>query len=136
MDDEPIRFNRDSKFDLQLSAALVAERRLAEIFRTATFERVELKTETYQWRRTGNVVIEYESRGRPSGIAVSQADHWVLDLRADDGSPMGFFVLPREVLREHCRQAWLEGRYFTNGGDDKAQSGILLRVHDLLKLAG
>ena len=54
-----IKFNRDGNFDLQLSDALVNERRLAEIFSAAKIEKIELKSETWLWERTGNICIEY-----------------------------------------------------------------------------
>jgi hypothetical protein len=43
----PVRFSREHKFDLQLSEALIHERRLGEIFRTGRIEKIELKSETY-----------------------------------------------------------------------------------------
>src|SRR5215207_1656539 len=49
-----VRFHTGKKFDLQLSQALIHERRLAQLFCGATFDKLELKTETHQWERTGN----------------------------------------------------------------------------------
>jgi hypothetical protein len=40
---EKIKFNRDKKFDLQLSDALINERRLADIFSAKRIEKIELK---------------------------------------------------------------------------------------------
>src|SRR4029077_13721433 len=54
-----ISFNRDAKFDLQLNQALLNERRLGEIFESQKIEKIELKSETWQWERTGNIAIEY-----------------------------------------------------------------------------
>jgi hypothetical protein len=65
--------NRDKKFDLQLSQALIDERRLAEIFAGAKIERIELKSESSQWEQTGHIAIEYEQDGKPSGIATTEA---------------------------------------------------------------
>jgi hypothetical protein len=83
MTDQKIKFNRDSKFDLQLSDALVNERRLAEIFSAAKIEKIELKSESWLWERTKNICIEYRQNGKPSGIAVTEADYWVHELRRD-----------------------------------------------------
>ena len=69
-----ISFNRDEKFDLQLNQALLHERRLGEIFRNQKIEKIELKSETWQWERTGNIAIEYRCDGKPSGISMTQAD--------------------------------------------------------------
>ena len=64
MSDEKVTFNRNNKFDLQLSASLVRERALGEIFVHAIFDgmkpvRIELKSETWQWEKTGNICVEY-----------------------------------------------------------------------------
>jgi hypothetical protein len=69
-----ISFNRDAKFDLQLNQALLNERRLAEIFESQKIEKIELKSETWQWERTGNIAIEYRCDEKPSGISITQAD--------------------------------------------------------------
>ena len=52
------------------------EQRVAAIFDTDKFK-VEVKTERDWWYRTGNIAIEVESYGKPSGIAVTEADYWV-----------------------------------------------------------
>ena len=72
-----IKFNADSKFDPQLSEALRHERRLGEIFSTAKIEKIELKSGSWLWERTGNICIEYRQNGLPSGISVTEADYWV-----------------------------------------------------------
>lgn len=128
-----IAFNRDAKFDIQLAAALVAERRLGEIFAAAKFEKIELKTETWQWRRTGNLAIEYRQRGKPSGIAVTQADYWVHELCEDDGATVGYFVIPVERLKRLARAAYRAGNHRT-GGDNGEFEMVLLSVRDLFGL--
>ena len=74
------RQNHDRKFDLRLSQALIYERRLGEIFRTATIEKIELKSETWQWEQTHNICVEYRRDGRPSGISTTTAGIWVHEL--------------------------------------------------------
>jgi hypothetical protein len=64
-----ISFNRDGKFNLQLNQALLNERRLANIFQNQKIEKIELKSETFQWEQTGNIAIEYRCDGKPSGIS-------------------------------------------------------------------
>jgi N6-adenosine-specific RNA methylase IME4 len=78
---DKVTFNRDKKFDLQLSASLRHERKLADII---TGGKIELKTETWQREQTGNICIEYACDSRPSGIATTEADIWVHELRRDD----------------------------------------------------
>jgi len=45
---------------------------------------VEVK-EDERCKDTGNVVVEYKSWGKPSGIATSTSDIWVFKLHRDDG---------------------------------------------------
>jgi len=128
-----IVFNRDAKFDMQLSASLIAERRLADIFTAAKFEKIELKTETWQWRRTGNIAVEYRQRGKPSGIAITQADYWVHELCEDDGATVGYFMIPVERLKRLAREAYRAGHHRT-GGDADEYEMVLLSVRDLFGL--
>jgi hypothetical protein len=131
MTDE-ITFNRDRKFDIQLSAALIAERRLAEIFAHGRIERIELKTETWQWEQTGNICIEYRQGGQPSGIAVTEADYWVHELRRD-GHTLCYLMFPIERLKELARCAYTEGRFHEGGGDGGRFCNVLIPLSWVLK---
>jgi hypothetical protein len=127
-----ITFNRDRKFDLQLGAALIAERRLADIFAGAKIEKIELKTETWQWERTGNICIEYKQRGQPSGIAATEADMWVHEL-CRDGKTLLYLMFPIERLKELAREAYKQGRFHEGGGDGGKFCNVLIRLSDILK---
>lgn len=123
-----VRFNNDKKYDLQLSQGLLAERRLAGLLCNATFDTLEVKKEEWLWERTGNIFIEFESRGKPSGIAATEAHIWVHTLLRDDRTLLQLWV-PMDRLRELCARAPVCNR----GGDGKAQKGYLLKLTDLLR---
>ena len=125
-----ITFNRDRKFDLQLDQALVAERRLAEIFAAAKLEKIELKTETWQWEQTGNICIEYRQGGQPSGIAVTEADYWVHELRRDSQT-LCYLMFPIERLK--ARRAYAEGRFREGGGDGGRFCNVLIPLSWVLR---
>jgi len=127
-----LKFNHNNKFDLQLAEALIRERGLAEIFEASKIEKIELKSETWQWEQTGNICIEFEQRGKPSGIAVTEADMWVHGLRRD-GKTLVYLMFPVERLKELAREAYRQGRYRTGGGDGGRFSNILIRLSDILK---
>jgi hypothetical protein len=127
-----IIFNRDRKFDLQLSDALIRERCLAEIFCAANIEKIELKSETWQWEQTGNIAIEYACDGQPSGIATTEADYWVHELRRD-GRTLLYLMLPVERLKELARAAYQAGQHREHGGDAGRFSVVLLKLSDLLQ---
>ncbi len=63
-----------SSFTHDLNFGESGEDWVNEIF--AKGKKVEVKTDRMT-HKTGNVFIEYESRGKPSGIATTDADYWV-----------------------------------------------------------
>lgn len=62
----------------------------------------EVKRDGYT-KYTGNIVIEFESSGRPSGIMTTKADTYIYLV---DGEPTVFFI-PTDVLRRFIA----EGKY-------------------------
>ena len=69
--------------------------------------------------KTGNVAIEYESRGTPSGISSSKADNWYYVLGDD------IYLASLPSLRSYLIQHW--DRYKrVDGGDDGTSKLVLL----------
>jgi hypothetical protein len=132
MSSPKVIFNSNNKFDLQLGNALIAERRLADIFTAGRIEKIELKTETWQWERTGNICIEYRQNGQPSGIAVTEADYWVHELRRDDKT-LCYLMFPIDRLKELARCAYAEGHYHDGGGDGGRFGNVLIPLSWVLK---
>ena len=60
------------KFDIDLHYGQV--RKICS--RYVARQKIEVKSERDMWQRTGNIAIEYESYGKPSGINVTEADYW------------------------------------------------------------
>jgi len=127
-----VAYNRDGKFDLQLSQALIDERRLGAVFASARIERVELKSETYQWEQTGNICIEFRQDGKPSGIAITEADFWVHELKRD-GETLLYLMMPVERLKELARAAFKSGNWRSHAGDGGRFDVVLLNLRDLLR---
>jgi hypothetical protein len=127
-----IAFNRDNKFDLQLSDALIAERRLASIFENLDIHKIELKTETWQWEQTGNICIEYRQNGELSGIAVTEAGCWVHELRRDEQT-LVYLMFPVDRLKELARLAYKQGHYHEGGGDGGRFCNILIPLSWVLR---
>src|SRR5262245_28724820 len=129
---DKIKFNRDKKFDLQLSQALVNERRLANIFTAGKIEKIELKSESYLWEKSGNICIECRQDGRPSGIDATEADYWVHELKRD-GDTLCYLMFPIDRLRKLARDAYDDGHYREGGGDDGRFCNILIPLSEILK---
>jgi len=127
---EGVTFNRDWKYDFQLSQALIDELELAKLLGEG---RVELKTESYLWERTGNICIEYMCDGKPSGIATTQANAWVHQLKRQDGTTI-YLMFPVEQLKEETRKAIRAGHFRHNAGDGGRFSVALISLAELLGL--
>ena len=83
--------------------------------RTVTFEvKYDIAVE-----RTGNVAIEYESRGKPTGIAITEADYWVYKFLGQ------FFVFRTSVLRKKIFEERAYDRQAT-GGDPGSKTRMFL----------
>jgi len=76
------------------------------------------------WDKTGNVAIEYRSRGKASGIATSKADTWFYVLKR-------IYYCPTGDLRAYLIQHWDRYRR-VRGGDDKTSDLALLKLDDFL----
>ena len=72
-------FNGDFKYDLALGQ--LGEGWVGKMLSSKTIE-VKFDFACY---RTGNFYIEYESRGKPSGIATTKADYWMLIASTEKG---------------------------------------------------
>ena len=55
------------KFDLDLQYGSIREDKIADML---TNKKIEVKSERDIWQKSGNICIEYESWGKPSGIRV------------------------------------------------------------------
>lgn len=89
---------------------------LAEIDgRQITFE----VKEDFLCEKTGNVGLEFEYRGRPSGIQTSEADYYVYKLHTKDFG-IQFVMHTKDVLLEKIENE----KYFriVNGGDKGSNS--------------
>lgn len=120
-----VTYNADQKFDIQLDAAIIAERRLGEIFTARKIEKIELKSETWQWEQTGNICVEFRQNGQPSGIAVTEADYWVHELRRDDET-LVYLMFPIDRFKALARKAYAEGRVSHSGGDGGRFANVLI----------
>jgi hypothetical protein len=103
-------------FDIDLSEALLREEKLDRILRHA---KIELKTDMLA-HKTGNVFIEFECSGKPSGIATTTAGFWMIELPG-----ICYYLVDTQVLKDKCKLAYKQNRY-TKGGDNDQTIGVLL----------
>jgi hypothetical protein len=63
----------NKKFDIDLKYGQIREQKVKHMFSKC---QIEVKSERDWWQRTGNIAIEYEYRGKPSGIYATTSDYW------------------------------------------------------------
>jgi len=118
-----------SKFDFQLKQGKAREHEHA---RMQLYGKFEVKSETYYWERTGNVAIEYECNGKPSGIAVTDAQWWTHHLGTTDGETVTWLTVPVERMKRLARQA-IRDKRFRIGGGGKRTKFALVRIKDIVR---
>ena len=113
-------YNSDFKYDLQIG----------QNYETSLYQllgkRIEVKRD-FKCLETGNIFIEYESRGKKSGIATSEAEWWCYWL-----SDFHLVLIELNKLKIICRQ-YLNTNRDVRGGDMNTSKGILLPVKTLFE---
>lgn len=69
-------YNDDSKWDIDLAFGNKHEKLIGDLL-TLNKNEIEVKAERDWWARTGNLCIEIERRGKPSGLTITKAKIWV-----------------------------------------------------------
>ena len=67
---------KNNTFDIDLKYGQEREQKVASLL-DADKNKIEVKTERDWWFKTGNIAIEIECWGKPSGLSVTKADWWV-----------------------------------------------------------
>ncbi len=117
----------NKKFDVDLKYGQKRENRIKKMIEEGT---IEVKTERDWWFKTGNIAVEFESYGKPSGIAATKAKYWAHVLANGD--------------EEHCILWFRTDRLkkivkkFSNTikdvGDSKRSKAYLIPITKLFKL--
>jgi len=121
-----MNFNNDFKYDLQIGQ--IAEKKLADIFQN---KKIEVKYDKIA-SRTGNIAIEYESRGKPSGITITEAEYYcyvIADTKCDDI----YLLIAVDKLKKVCRKYFIENR-IKNIGDNNTSKAIIIPLQELFSI--
>ena len=116
-----------NKFDIDLSWGQMFEKKLEDILRN---KKIEVKTERDIWKDSGNIAIEYQYKGRKSGIAVTQAEWWAHILQ-DNEDIKCILLMPTEELNRVARKHLLDKKVI--GGDNNNSKMVLVPIHELMK---
>ena len=115
-----MNYNSDFRYDLDLG-------QLGEklVFDVLTNKKVEVKTD-YKATQTGNVFIEYFSRGKESGIAISKSDFYCFVTSNEN-----ITFIETKKLKKLCRK-YLDTNRDVKGGDNNTSCGILLPLIEII----
>ena len=109
-----------SNFRYDLKVGQVAEEALAEILQNAKIEvKRDLKAPI-----TGNLFIEYKSRGKVSGIDRTEADYWCFALEE-------VFIITSTSYLKTLIEPLRNTKADVCGGDKNTSRGILLPIRQL-----
>lgn len=93
-----------------------------------TFQRVRLELkEDFYCKKSGNIAIEFESRGKPSGIETSRSRFWLIKAH----TPEGWKLL--SIKSDTLRKLIKEERYarIAKGGDNWTSKMYLFALKDI-----
>jgi len=121
-----IKTNNDNRFDIELKNGQAVENELARLLGDC---KLEVKADRL-WSSTGNVAIEYEYNGKPSGIRTTESDWYIIALM--DGEVIKKFIgIRTNEIIDLARCAVKFGNN-KSGGDDMKSKLALVKVGDLL----
>ena len=121
---KPTKENR-KKFDIDLEYGTIREDKISDML---TNKKIEVKSERGMWMKTGNICIEYESYGKPSGIITTEADFWFHNLCIEDNIFCTFiFDVPK--LKQLIEK--LDFKKSVSGGDHNASRMWLVNIQKL-----
>ena len=121
---EPSVDNR-KKFDLDLEYGKVREQMVADMLQD---KKIEVKSERDVWQKTGNIAIEYECYGKPSGINATESDYWFHNLCIGDET-FATIVFDTNSLKRIIDN--LDYKKSVSGGDNNASRMYLLNLQKL-----
>tara|TARA_R100000234_G_scaffold115501_1_gene91570 strand:+ start:633 stop:1055 length:423 start_codon:yes stop_codon:yes gene_type:complete len=124
---DDLKLNDNSDFDLDLKFGQAHERKIAKLFGIKE-EQIEVKTERDWWAKTGNLCIEVERRGKPTGISITKAKIWIHVL-SKGNKQMLRLVFDVGVLKKIVK------KYKDNWkmvGDRKETKAVMIKFKDIL----
>ena len=116
------------KFDIDLEYGKVREQFVADMLQD---KKIEVKSERGMWLKTGNIAIEYECYGKPSGINATKSDYWFHNLCVGD-EVFATLVFETKMLKKIINASINENQVRSvSGGDHNASRMYLMNIQNL-----
>ena len=113
------------KFDIDLEYGKVREQQVADMLQD---KKIEVKSERDVWQKTGNIAIEYECYGKPSGINATESDYWFHNL-CIGSETFATIVFDTASLKRIINN--MDSKRSVSGGDNNASRMYLLNLQKL-----
>lgn len=120
--------NREKRWDVDLPFGEVGEKMVEALLR-ATKVRVEVKRDEMV-SETGNVAIEFECNGKPSGIAATESDWYGIQLAGEQYNDEVIIFIKTDRLKKKARKYF--GTNVKQGGDGGRAKMVCLPVIALI----
>ena len=121
---KPIKDDR-KKYDLDLQYGEIREDKIRDMLEN---KKIEVNSERGRWMETGNICIEYECWGKPSGIRATESDYWFHNLCVGD-KEFCTIVFDTNMLRLIVNE--LDSFKTVAGGDHNASRMYLVSLQKL-----
>tara|TARA_R110000824_G_scaffold28206_5_gene95059 strand:- start:11626 stop:12003 length:378 start_codon:yes stop_codon:yes gene_type:complete len=118
-----MNYNNDFRYDLEVGQE--GERLVDSLFKS---KRIEVKRDSWVGR-TGNIAIEYESRGKQSGIATTEAEYWIIIFSREYEDKV-MLVLETKRLKEVARKYYKAGK-IKKMGDSNTSIAVLIPLSEI-----
>lgn len=117
----------NNKFDLDLKFGEEGEQWLKLLADERT---LEVKRDR-MWAKTGNIFVEFECSGKPSGLFVTQADYFSYIL-SKDGINVCVFIWKTDIIKP-IMQTWIDTAKYkiVTGGDGGRVKGLVVPISAL-----
>ena len=115
----------DFKYDLKIGQ--LGEELLNDILQN---KKIEVKRDSWVYK-SGNIAIEYESRGKPSGIAKSEAEYWSFIFSGEYEDEI-IIIIKSSRLKRICREYYKKGKV-KSMGDNNTSKAVLIPITEILK---
>ena len=121
-----------TKYDFvtDLKYGMDSEKNIANILGLQEKE-FEVKTERSWWTKTGNIAIELEYKGKPSGLNKTEATYWIHVLQEKD-EPFCFVIIPVKKLKILVKKLIESGVKTKMVGDGYNSKCLIVKKENLL----
>lgn len=113
-------FGRDYKWDFILKSP-----------KDGSLRKFEMKSDSMAWK-TGNFAMEYESRGKPSGVSRTLADYYVYEV--ERGNLSDYWLISTEEVKNMIESKFYHRKVV--GGDPGSNTKMYLFRLELLEKYG